>query len=346
MADLMHWAGQQPHLDPAHRSSFRAWQYRGQRVLGIKRTVGGLTITAGIDGKEGAYPRTVTLRISAPLAEAQLDEVQAGVESGCRERDTNPALSPDEHWLQAVLRRDPGLLGLEQPVLREVAAWRPCGSAKANGSGWGRGFVDLAGLDAAGNLLLVETKLDGDDMLVLQGLDYWIWANANRDVLAQRLDCSPSVPIEIVFCVGGKTGGEPLSSRHMEAQLAALPPGLTWRVVHVTDWVAGNPPAITTVAVSGNGAAGTSPSVDHRDLDDDRREAAVMTRAARLGDIAEAHYAWSREVEAQSSPDVRTEGISDAGEHYADVVATPEQNAAFLERVARTSGTDPFPTER
>ncbi|KRE41056.1 hypothetical protein ASG74_14415 [Knoellia sp. Soil729] len=164
---------------------------------------------------------------------------------GCAERLKGVAHKADEHWLQSVLRRHPEALGLEQPVLRELPAWRPGGSL---GTGQttprGRGFVDLAGLDAAGTLLLVETKLGADDMLVLQGLDYLIWAEANRERLTTRLDARKSIPFEISYCVGGKKGGDPSWSRHAKAQLSALAPDLRWHVQEVTNWTDDAPKAV------------------------------------------------------------------------------------------------------
>ncbi len=82
----------------------------------------------------------------------------------------------------------------------------------------------------------METKLGGDHMLVLQGLDYRIWAEANRARLMQRLDCRTEVPFEISYCVGGKGGGTPSWSVHAAAQLNALAPDLRWHVQEVTDW--------------------------------------------------------------------------------------------------------------
>jgi hypothetical protein len=236
--DLMRWASTQENLDPAHRRGIRAWQCRGQRVLRIERSRRGLTIVAGIDwGATSPHETPEPLTITGPLTPAELSAVTERVQAGCEQRLAGVARKPDEHWLQAVLRRQPEALGLEQPVLRELPAWRPRGSSGSRGKQCrGRGYVDLAGLDATGTLVLVETKLGGDDMLVLQGLDYRIWAEANRSRLTARLDCRSDVPFEISYCVGGKDGGVPTWSRHAVAQLRALAPDLRWHVQEVTDW--------------------------------------------------------------------------------------------------------------
>ncbi len=256
---LLRWAGSKDDLDASHRQDTRAWQCRGQRVLRVRRAQGGLEILAGIDwGANSAQPSPQALMITGPLTAAEETTCRALVEAGINERldVAGAAHHADEHWLQAVLRRHPRSLGLEQPVLREVAAWRPRGSLKhtkdsqqrqtgtiSRSPARGRGFVDLAGLDAAGNLLIVETKLGADHMLVLQGLDYKIWAEANRARLSARLDCRPDLPIEISYCVGGKNGSAPTRSAHPQAQLAALAPDIRWHVQEVTDWTGDDPRA-------------------------------------------------------------------------------------------------------
>ena len=180
-------------------------------MLRIQHSGTGLVIVAGIDwGKNSSHltprPSSPISPTTGPLSRKDLSHLQTLVLGGCEQRLNGVAHKGDEHWLQAVLPRHPRTLGLEQPVLRELAAWRPRGSARNKQGvppGRGRGFVDLAGLDATGSLLLVETKLGGDHMLVLQGLDYLIWAEANRARLTSRLDCRPDVPIEIAYCVAG-----------------------------------------------------------------------------------------------------------------------------------------------
>lgn len=235
---LMRWAGEQPDLDASHRPDVRAWQCRGQRVLLIRPKGTGLEIIAGINwGAASPHATPVPLLITEPLTDVQITDLRAQVAAGCDQRLNGVANKADEHWLQAVLRRHPRELGLEQPVLRELAAWRPSGSlGTSQTQPRGRGFVDLAGLDATGTVLLVETKLGADHMLILQGLDYLIWAEGNRKRLTSRLDCRTDAPFEIAYCVGGKDGGPPTWSAHAGEQLNALAPDLRWHVQEVTDW--------------------------------------------------------------------------------------------------------------
>jgi hypothetical protein len=181
--------------------------------------------------------------VNGEMSADTLATVKADIQAGIHQRMFGVAKKDDEHWLQAVLRRHPEVLGLEQPVLRELPAWRPQGSGKKKGTIRGRGFVDLAGLDAAGRLVLVETKLGTDEMLVLQGLDYYVWANANRGRLTTRLDCGLRVDFEISYCVGEKGGKEPQLSRHAPGQLSALADDVRWHVQLVSDWVEDHPRA-------------------------------------------------------------------------------------------------------
>ena len=103
------------------------------------------------------------------------------VEAAIERRQAGADRQPSEHWLQAVLRDCPGLLGLQdRPVLRELPAFRP----KA-GVALRRGFVDLVGVTQDGRIGVVETKLGSDPMLVLQGLDYWTWVTAHGKELAE-----------------------------------------------------------------------------------------------------------------------------------------------------------------
>ena len=86
-----------------------------------------------------------------------------------------------------MLRRDPSLVGVESPALREVPAWRPAGAVDS----FGRGFIDLLGLDGHGDIRIVEAKLakSSDDMTLMQGIDYHVWAHAYRDALQRS--CPP-----------------------------------------------------------------------------------------------------------------------------------------------------------
>ena len=182
---LVEWATREVRLDAAHRQSERSWHCTGQRVLSIRRTRTGLRILGGVHGSsDDRAPVTVELSAEQALTEPQLGALQQAIEQAIARRlDPDGDLHrPDEHWLQAVLRGRPDLVGVEQPALREVPAWRPRDTTPA----WRRGYVDLLGLDGHGDFRVLETKLatNDDALLVLQGLDYLTWAHAYRDALA------------------------------------------------------------------------------------------------------------------------------------------------------------------
>src|SRR6266516_6228211 len=156
--DLAEWATKEPVLDASHRRGERSWHCMGQKVLSIKATTTGLAITAGIHySKPGKAPVPVAVSKGESLESEQLAAIKESVMEGVRARLTGspPIHRPDEHWLQAVIRRSPGLVGVEQPALRELPAWRPSGDPQS----WGRGYIDLLGMDGHGDIRVVETKI-------------------------------------------------------------------------------------------------------------------------------------------------------------------------------------------
>lgn len=227
---LVEWATQHPELDAAHSKSMRAWSCDGQRVLTV-RGKRGFKITAGVDA---THDPAASFALAAPLPAAELASIKDSVEAGIDHAKKKTHGRFEEHHLQVILRRDPHLLLLEHPLLREVPAWRPSGGAKP----LGRGFIDLAGLDPAGDIAVVETKLDSDDMLVLQGLDYWIWATAdeNHDWLADRLYANSKASTNLLYAVAGKGGRKPTIGKYERTHLALLDPEIQWRVALIEGW--------------------------------------------------------------------------------------------------------------
>ena len=228
---LAEWAAQHPLLEPAHRRDVRAWSCLGQRVLAIS----GRTrprVVAGLDAKS---KRALEQTVTGPLSDQLIADLKDAVRGGIANAQSKEFGAFAEHHLQQELRTSPHVLGLEHPVLREVPAWRPTGGPKP----LGRGYIDLAGLDALGDLVLVETKLAADEMLVMQGLDYWIWAHvpANRGWLLQRLHADPArAQLRLLYAVGDKSGGTPVLSRYCRVHLAALEPDVDWRIAFLTSW--------------------------------------------------------------------------------------------------------------
>lgn len=234
------WAGAHAYLAPAHRPDNRSWHCKGLRVLRIARTPEGVTIRAGIGytADQGKPAAAITLNLTGPLSQEHLDLCQERVDAAVDERyfDDGSMHKADEHWLQAVLREEPALVGIEAPALREVPALR-CTSTSSEGEPvWSRGFIDLLGADPQGSIRLIETKLGSYDSLVLQGLDYYVWAQRHRSALANKLSLPSEAPVELHFVIGGKRGGTPALSRYIPAQLDALSEDINWRVHFIEGW--------------------------------------------------------------------------------------------------------------
>ena len=235
---LVEWATTYSLLDPGHRSGERSWHYAGLRVLSIRRTKGGVSITAGIHYGGANKPPAVTLVDGQQLSTEALTALQATVNDAIEQRKgTGPKAihRPDEHWLQAMLRRHPQIVGVEQPALRELPAWRPHDSTGK----WGRGYLDLLGLDGHGAIRVIETKLatNSDDLLVLQGLDYYVWATAYLDVLRSRLGATKSAELEIHYVLGANPSDDSIKLSPCTGALAsALDDSVRWRFQVVHDW--------------------------------------------------------------------------------------------------------------
>jgi hypothetical protein len=242
--DLVEWATNEPRLDASHRRGERSWHCMGQKVLSIKVTRAGLAVIAGIHySKPGEAPVPVAVGKGESLDPEQLATIKSGVAEGIQARLTGspPVHRPDEHWLQAVIRRNPGLVGVEQPALRELPAWRPGGDGSARS--WGRGYIDLIGVDGHGDIRVVETKLasNPDDLLVCQGLDYYIWAQAYRQALIDRLGTPGQAAFEIHYVIGDTTGGNIHRSDYLPAQARSIDPDVRWRFQTIHNWF-GYPP--------------------------------------------------------------------------------------------------------
>jgi hypothetical protein len=242
--DLVEWATMEPLLDASHRQGERSWHCMGQKVLSIKVTTTGLAVTAGIHYSEpGKAPVPVAVGQGESLGPEQLAAIKRCVGEGIQARLTGPSPvhRPDEHWLQAVIRRNPRLVGVEQPALREVPAWRPGGDGSPRS--WGRGYIDLLGVDGHGDIRVVETKLasNPDDLLVCQGLDYYIWAQAYRQALIDRLGAPGHAAFEIHYVIGDTTRGKIHRSSYLPAQARNLDSAVRWRFQTIRKWF-GHPP--------------------------------------------------------------------------------------------------------
>jgi hypothetical protein len=245
VADLVEWATRHKFLDPGHRRGERSWHCMGQKVLSIKGLKGkGLAIRSGIhySDREKA-PTPLTLTSKQTLTNDELHEIKTSVEAAVAARMNKGGKfhKADEHWLQAVIRLHPELVGVEQPALRELPAWRPGGDEES----WGRGYVDLAGLDGSGDIRIVETKLakNTDDMLIFQGLDYYIWAQAYDEAIRGRLGAAKRAPFVVHYVIGENPANQSTHvSSYAAAQAAALE--IHWRFQVIRDWFSSDPDSV------------------------------------------------------------------------------------------------------
>lgn len=225
-------------LDHGHRKGERSWHYAGQRVLSIRPTSTGIAITAGVHYSGTDAPTPLLVQHGGTLSTTQIDNILNAVDDAIAHRrsGTPPIHRPDEHWLQAIIRRDPNLVGVEQPALREIPAWRPRDAVKR----WGRGYIDLLGLSGHGDIRIVETKLadNADDLLVLQGLDYYVWALAYQQALRDRLGANNKARFELHYVLGGsgstgKVKISPCTKPLIDALDAAA---IRWRFQTIDNW--------------------------------------------------------------------------------------------------------------
>ena len=136
----------------------------------------------------------------------------AGIDSGHHEHKMQAALHPEQ-------------LGLESNWLREFPAWRPGSTHSA--------FIDFLAKDQRGRVHVVETRIGDDTMLVLRGLDYWLWCRAHVDE-TNRILGATSKRLPVISCVVAptKTGGATISM-NTAAQVEALHRDIEWRFVVV-----------------------------------------------------------------------------------------------------------------
>jgi Restriction Endonuclease associating with ARP len=235
---LIAWADADPDLQPTHRKSYLAWQCQGMRVLKISRTKKGLRITAGIDyskPKSEQQPALVE-DLDGETSAALVHRVISKAATAMADRLDRSSVGYQEHLLQGLLMGRPRDLGLVA-MQREFPSYRPPRQ---------RAYIDFLGIDAAGRIHVVETKIGNDEMLVLQGLDYWIWATAHAESLATHfgVDATPTVTVDYV--VAEPTEGDVIGP-YTAAQAEALAGSIPWRFHEVTDWH-GAEPIVTPLA--------------------------------------------------------------------------------------------------
>jgi hypothetical protein len=93
-------------------------------------------------------------------------------------------------------------------------------------------------VDGHGDIRVVETKLasNPDDLLVCQGLDYYIWAQAYRQALIGRLGAPDQAGFEIHYVIGDTTEGKIHRSAFLPAQTRNLDSSVRWRFQIIHNW--------------------------------------------------------------------------------------------------------------
>lgn len=227
VARLTRWADTCPELVPAHRSSYLAWHCDGRMVLRVKRTRGGVRVSAGV---HATSPGPLEHVLTNPVSPDQFHELVAAASKAIVDRIRGADPGHAEHRLQERLAsRTETDLGLFHP-LREFPAVRPVGN---------RGYIDLLCTDHAQRLHVVETKIGPDPMLVLQGLDYWLWTKAHLPELRSHLHAhgivvSGSPVVHVDYVVAPSPAG--WLSPYTAAQLEALVGEIAWRVHRWDEW--------------------------------------------------------------------------------------------------------------
>ncbi len=227
------WADANPLLVPAHRRSYLAWHTRGRLVLRVVRAGPALAVSAGVHYTKptDSKPAPLTLTpLTGPLSPEQVSAVISTVDAAIAARADGSDSDNAEHELQALLTARQELLGLTR-VLREVPAFRPRMT---------RSFIDLLGVDGRGRLHVVETKIGNDDMLVLQGLDYWIWAHAHRHDLAKQLGLKTD-PEVVIDYVTADPDTPYVTGPYTASQAEMLDGSISWQFHHVSNWRSDNP---------------------------------------------------------------------------------------------------------
>jgi hypothetical protein len=233
---LTTWAQNDESLVAAHAQSYLAWHCQGGIVLKIARTRQGLSVSGGIQYSDRSrLPERIDLAEPLTSAEAHRLIGQAAL-AAARLLDGDDGGRREHRLQEALARMRPLPLGLTDALRREYPSWRPYLKPR------GRSFIDFLGCDAGPRLRVIETKIGSDPMLVLQGLDYWIWVMANRAELARRFGLPTDEPQVAVDFVVSRTGhGKPAMGPYTASQSAALAGDVTHRFWEISGWEAGNP---------------------------------------------------------------------------------------------------------
>ena len=247
--DLEEWADSQPGLTAHHEKSYRTWRCQGLILLSIQRRRTSLLVKSGVHHAKAAWGRQLPAMLTLAnrnLTSAELEMIKSRVRADIEAKLSGYPQGFREHQMQATLAQYPAEVGWsERPRLeREFPARRP---------GGGTAYIDFLRMGDDGTLHIVETKIGHDEMLVLQGLDYWIWAQANMRLLADHFKIPAISRVVIDYVVGPKDGKQnpadvtdAVLSPYAPAQLEVLDKDIDWQVHLCTGWATSNP-AVTSL---------------------------------------------------------------------------------------------------
>jgi hypothetical protein len=208
-----------------HDNSRDKWYVNGASMMELRTTGRGSRLVVG--ARSGEHPRDEhAVPIDGELTSEQWSQIARRIAADASSEWFEKRLRDyPEHDIQDAIGRNLIDLGWKVEVLlREYPATRPSG---------GLGLVDFLGLDGSGSLRIVETKVgDGDRMMPLQGLDYWIWATANRQ-LAEAAIGQSFTSIRLDFVIGRspkKRANAQILNTYAPAVLMELDDEIAWEV--------------------------------------------------------------------------------------------------------------------
>ncbi len=196
-------------------------------MLKISRARGNrVRVEAGVrPGSKSPKRSGIKVELGGPLKTPE--PIRAAVRQAISNRLAGSDDSHVEHRFQARMLSIPPThrLGLEV-LVPEYPAERAGPSRQAAGS------IDFLGVDGDSRLHIVETKVGGSEPTVLlQALDYWIWAEANRERLAEELgaDRTLQTGLAVVILPAGEGAMLQRKNRHIADHLARSVPLRVYR---------------------------------------------------------------------------------------------------------------------
>jgi hypothetical protein len=240
VSELEAWADRHPDLAATHRQGYRSWQCAGRRLLELRRAgSNGITVVAGVQASKGVPDDKALLsrKLSEALDPVTFARIRAVIENGVADRLDGSDGGHAEHRLQAGLVRHYEEIGWTAAPQREFPARRP---------GGGIGYIDFLRLDEHDVLHIIETKIGDDEFVVLQALDYWMWATANKRLLAKHFNVPRLNGIVIDVLMGEPNGQQPdlatpIISSYGPGQLEAIDGSIVWEVFRVSAWATEKP---------------------------------------------------------------------------------------------------------